>query len=142
MVREMAPMHWRKSPQQLIDTFEAVVPGPPATPRKMFGYPAAFVNGNMFMGLFQEDMILRLPEAERTELLKVGARIFEPMPGRLSREYIAVPPALLANHEKLRPWVAKALEYGASLKSKTGRSKSGKTKSAGKTTPKGNARKR
>src|SRR5579859_624556 len=114
----MAPKQWRKSPQQLIDTFEAIVPGPPVTPRKMFGYPAAFVNGNMFIGLFQEDMILRLPEAERTELLKVaGAKIFEPMPGRLSREYIAVPPALLASYEKLRPWVAKALKYGTSLRS-------------------------
>jgi|SRR5579859_962757 len=125
----MAPMQWRKSPQQLIDTFDAVVPGPPATPRKMFGYPAAFVTGNMFMGLFQEDMILRLPEAERSELLKVGGRIFEPMPGRPMREYVAVPPALLANHEKLRPWVAKALEYGASLKPKPGKQKAGKSKS-------------
>src|SRR5579859_4616972 len=147
----MAPMQWRKSSQQLIDTCDAVVPGPPATPRKMFGYPAAFVTGNMFMGLFQEDMILRLPEAERSELLKVGGRIFEPMPGRPMREYVAVPPALLASHEKLRPCVAKALEYGASLKpkpgkpkpgkSKTEKSKSGKAKSVGRATPKGKARK-
>jgi hypothetical protein len=28
----------------------------------MFGYPAAFVNSNMFMGLFQESMLIRLPE--------------------------------------------------------------------------------
>jgi hypothetical protein len=26
----------------------------------MFGFPAAFVNGNMFMGLFEESFILRL----------------------------------------------------------------------------------
>ena len=125
----MAPLQWRKSPQQLIDTFEAVKPGPPATPRKMFGYPAAFVNGNMFMGLFQEEMILRLPETVRAELLKVaGARIFEPMPGRPMREYVALPPALLTSQEKLRPWVAKALEYGASLKPKPRKPKPGKPK--------------
>jgi len=46
-------MEWRKSPQHLIETFNSVVPGPPVVPRKMFGYPAAFVNGNLFMSLFQ-----------------------------------------------------------------------------------------
>lgn len=124
----MAAMKWRKSPQQLIDTFEAVLPSPPATPRKMFGYPAAFVNGNMFMGLFQEDMILRLPQADRAELLKSkGARIFEPMPGRPMREYVVVPPSLVASHAELRPWVARALQYGETLVPKT--RKSGKPKS-------------
>src|SRR6266481_3930164 len=59
------PMQWRKSPQELIDLFQSVMPGPPAAQRKMFGYPAGFVNGNMFMGLFQDDMILRLPESRR-----------------------------------------------------------------------------
>src|SRR5215472_9884199 len=112
----MSPMQWRKSPQQLIDTFEAVVPAPPAALRKMFGYPAAFVNGNMFMGLFQEHMILRLAEADRSELLKLkDARIFEPMPGRRMHEYVVVPPALLASHDALRPWVARALQHGEGL---------------------------
>ena len=87
--------------------------------RKMFGFPAAFVNGNMFMGLHQEDMVLRLPEEARTELLKTsGARIFEPMPGRPMKEYVVVPPSLLANQKKLASWVAKALDYGTALKPK------------------------
>lgn len=141
----MAPMKWRKAPQQLIDIFNAVAPSPPATLRKMFGYPAAFVNGNMFMGLFQEDMILRLPEAERAELLKIkDARIFEPMPGRLSREFVVVPAAMLASREQLRPWIAKALLYGETMKPKAGRSgkpKSGKARSD-KAKPAGKARKR
>src|SRR5215471_13014949 len=121
----MASMQWRKSPQHLIETFEAVVPSAPAVLRKMFGYPAAFVNGNMFMGLFQEDMFLRLSEADRYELLQVkDARVFEPMPGRPMREYVALPPALLTDLEKLRPWVAKALAYGSGLKTKSGKEKS------------------
>jgi TfoX/Sxy family transcriptional regulator of competence genes len=125
----MASMQWRKSPQQLIETFEAVVPSSPTVLRKMFGYPAAFVNGNMFMGLFQEDMFLRLSDADRSELLQVqDARTFEPMPGRPMREYVAVPPVLLASQEKLRPWVAKALAYGAALRSKEGKPKLGKPK--------------
>jgi TfoX/Sxy family transcriptional regulator of competence genes len=124
-------MKWRKPSQELISIFEEVTPGPPATPRKMFGFPAAFVNGNMFMGLHQEDMILRLPEDSRSELLKMnGARTFEPMPGRPMREYIVVPPALLKDRDKLAAWAKKALEYGSSLppKSKKTAAKGGAAK--------------
>ncbi len=96
------PMQWRKSPQDLIDLFSSVVPGPPVVQRKMFGYPAAFVNGNLFMSLFQDDMILRLPEGLREELLKVdGAKIFSPMPGRPMREYVAIPPRVMENKKEL-----------------------------------------
>jgi TfoX/Sxy family transcriptional regulator of competence genes len=95
----------------------------------MFGYPAGFVNGNMFIGLFQENMILRLPESHRQEFLKVdGAKIFEPMPGRPMREYVAVPPRVMANQKELASWVSRALEYGASLKTK---SRTNKPKKAG-----------
>jgi TfoX/Sxy family transcriptional regulator of competence genes len=112
-------MQWRKSPQELIDLFVSVMPGPPAVQRKMFGYPAGFINGNMFMGLFQDDMILRLPENLREEFLKIdGAKIFEPMPGRPMREYVAVPPGAIANRRELASWISRALEYGASLKPK------------------------
>jgi TfoX/Sxy family transcriptional regulator of competence genes len=122
-------MQWRKSPQQLIDLFVSVVPDPPAVQRKMFGYPAAFVNGNMFMSLFQDDMILRLPESLREEFLRVdGAKIFEPMADRPMREYIAVPPQVLADKKKLATWVSRALDYGASLKPK---SRASKPKKAG-----------
>jgi hypothetical protein len=44
---------WQKSPQDLIDLFASVMPGPPAVQRKMFGYPAGFINGNMFMVFFR-----------------------------------------------------------------------------------------
>lgn len=113
-------MKWQKSSQGLIDLFESVMPGPPAVQRKMFGYPAGFVNGNMFMGLFKESMILRLPEGPREEFLKVhSAKIFEPMAGRPMREYAAVPQSVLRNKKELAAWAAKAFEYGASLKPKS-----------------------
>jgi len=122
-------MQWRKSPQQLIDLFVSVIPDPPAVQRKMFGYPAGFVNGNMFMSLFQDDMILRLPEKLRDEFMRVdGAKVFEPMPGRPMREYVAVPPQVMADKKKLASWVARALDYGASLKPK---SRTSKPKKAG-----------
>src|SRR5215510_15391221 len=93
--------------------------------RKMFGFPAAFVNGNLFMGLHQEDMLLRLPEEDRTRLLQTaGARIFEPMPGWPMQEYVVIPPSLLNDRKKLELWVAKALEYAVTLKPKAKSKKS------------------
>lgn len=107
---------WSKSPEELVALFEEVFPGPPAVARKMFGFPAGFMNGNMFMGLHQADLIVRLPAEQRAELLtQDGAHVFEPMPGRPMAEYVAVPPALLADPPALEQWVAKALAYGAAL---------------------------
>src|SRR5947209_5060511 len=112
-------MKWKKSPQSLIDVFESVRPDAPAQARQMFGYPACFVNGNMFMGLHEEKMILRLPEHDRTKLLKeTGAKVFEPMAGRPMKEYVVVPPAFLKNKAKVRTWVQKAFTYGQTLPSK------------------------
>ena len=122
-------MKWQKSPPELIEKFDFLVPGPPAVRRSMFGYPAAFVNGNMFMGLHQSDLVLRLSAEERQEFLKLaGARVFEPMPGRPMREYVVVPPTLLSEHGKLARWVTKAFEYGTSLKPKEKKMASGKSR--------------
>jgi len=128
-------MKWRKPSEELTRTFAEVTPGPPATPRKMFGFPAAFINGNMFMGLHQEDMVLRLPDDARTELLRTnGARIFEPMPGRPMREYVVVPPALLKDRTKLSAWARRALDYGSSLPPKVKKAAAKKGSAAKKTT--------
>jgi hypothetical protein len=67
-------MEFQKSPQELIDAFEAAMPGAPAMKRPMFGYPCGFVNGNMFMGLFADKMFVRLPEDSRAELDGYPAR--------------------------------------------------------------------
>ena len=115
---------WSKSPPGLVEVFEAVFPGSPAVARQMFGYPAGFVNGNMFMGLFQEEMNLRLGPADRSELLAMqGAATFEPMAGRPMKEYVTVPSSLLASPEELEPWVARALAYGASLPPKAAKTR-------------------
>ena len=112
----MAESKWRKAPQSLIDTFEAVMPGPPEVERrKMFGYPTCFVNGNLMGGLHQSDMILRLPEGDREALLAEGGRPFEPMAGRTMREYVVAPEAMLDDHPTLQDWIAKSLAYASSL---------------------------
>jgi TfoX/Sxy family transcriptional regulator of competence genes len=112
----MRGMEWRKSSPELVALFESLCPGPPAEKRQMFGYPAGFVGGNMFAGLHQENMVLRLSDDDRTRFLTLaGAAVFEPMPGKPMKQYVIVPAALLHDVGSLRPWIARALSYGASL---------------------------
>jgi TfoX/Sxy family transcriptional regulator of competence genes len=120
---------WEKSPQELVELFEQVMPGPPAVARKMFGYPAGFVNGNMFIGLFQTRFVVRLPEDQRRELLTVeGAEIFEPMEGRAMKEYVSLPGSM--GPDALEPWVAKALAYAGAMPTKVPKPRTPKAKAA------------
>lgn len=112
---------WRASPDALVRRFEAAMATvTDAQARKMFCYPAAFRNGNMFAGLFQDQMILRLSADARDELCRhPGAQPFEPMPGRPMREYVVVPPAMLRSPDELHAWLARAFAYAGSLPPKT-----------------------
>jgi TfoX/Sxy family transcriptional regulator of competence genes len=106
-----------KAPADLVRTFEnAMQDFPAAVPRKMFGYPAAFVNGNMFAGLFQEQMFLRLSDVDRAAIRsEYGTSLFEPLPGRPMRGYVLVPRYVLNSPKLLSMWLAKGMEYCKTL---------------------------
>ena len=117
-------MKWRKSPETLVQKFSELVPlDPRVERRKMFGYPAAFVAGNLFMGLHQEALILRLSDNDRESFLKIeGASVFEPMPGRPMREYVVVPSRMVDRETSLAGWIRRSLNYATVIPSKnTGR---------------------
>jgi TfoX/Sxy family transcriptional regulator of competence genes len=108
---------WPKSPESLIQIFtEALPEAPTIEQRKMFGYPAAFTRGNLFASLHGSDVVLRLPDNARAALLaQPGARIFEPMAGRPMREYVVLPPAIVADGATLREWVDRAFQHVAGM---------------------------
>jgi len=110
-------MKWRKSPDVLVEKFSKIVPQDPRVERrKMFGYPAAFVRGNLFMGLHQEALILRLSDEDRASFLTIeGASVFEPMRGRPMREYVVVPSSMVDRATSLTRWIRRSLEYAASI---------------------------
>ena len=129
-------MKWEKSSEALIETFHAALPDDPRIERRqMFGYPCAFVNGNMFSGLHQSSMVLRLDQPRREDLLARGARTFEPMVGKPMREYVVVPPVILEAPAELRRWTAYALEFGAGLPPKPSARKAAAKKPAAKKIP-------
>jgi TfoX/Sxy family transcriptional regulator of competence genes len=122
---------WEKSPEALVQLFDRVLPeGSNIERRKMFGYPCAFVNGNMFAGLFAKQMFVRLSaEARLSMIAEHNAKPLEPMPGRPMKDYIVVPPALMIHETAFRALIAQALAFGTSLPpKKTG----GKRSSVGK----------
>jgi TfoX/Sxy family transcriptional regulator of competence genes len=109
-------MAWKKSSPELVARFAACLPDDPLVERRsMFGYPCAFVQGHMVSGLHEERLIVRLPEGERAALVAEGGEIFSPMPGRLMKEYVVVPPKLVAKPAALCSWVARAIAYGTTL---------------------------
>lgn len=111
---------WKPAPEALIQRFDvALVSLPGAEKRKMFGYPAALVQGNMFAGLFQDRMILRLAADDRAEFSsRFGATTFEPMPGRPMKEYAVVPRTVLEAPRDLERWLAKSFAFAKSLPAK------------------------
>jgi len=125
---EKAAPKWRPVPPEMTRMFnDLLVDLPLAERRQMFGCPCAFVGGQMFTGLHQENMMLRLSEADRAEFLKLeGARPFVPMEGRPMREYVLVPPAMLSASEELSRWLERAFQYAASLPPKEKRAGGGK----------------
>ena len=118
---------WKPAPAGAVAAFKAATSGlAGAEPRKMFGYSCVFAEGKMFAGLHEAGMVLRLPDEPRAEFLRLkGAEQFEPMPGRVMREYVVVPEVLLRAPEKLRMWVEKSLAYVSSLPAKPKKGSSG-----------------
>ena len=103
---------FEKSPADLAERFTATVSAMPgAEVRQMFGYPAGFVNGQLFTGLFGASWHVRLPDDQRDELAAAGGTPFSPMPGRPMREYLILPTAVAADAAAAEPWVERALDY-------------------------------
>ena len=96
--------------------FNKLVPSEPAvTMRPMFGNLAAFVNGNMFAGLFGEDLFVRLPDEQSAPIRKQGGRDFEPMPGHAMSGYVTVPTTWRSKPAPTKAWIAAALVFARGL---------------------------
>jgi TfoX/Sxy family transcriptional regulator of competence genes len=98
----------------------------------MFGYASAFVNGNMFAGTFQDSIVVRLAETDRTALLRLkGAAPFEPM-GHPMKEYVVVPASIVAKPKELGAWIERGHRYGLTLPAKSAAKKTTAKKAAAK----------
>ena len=116
---ERAMPSFSKAPAELVERFAAILDGfPGAARRKMFGYPAAFVGGNMATGLFAETWVVRLPASEVEAARAAGAGSFEPMPGKPMKAFVVIPAADVADDAAIRAWVERGIAFAASLPAK------------------------
>lgn len=123
-------MAWEKAADETVRAFRDVAPGgPEAEERKMFGFPCSFVHGNMFMGLHQDSFILRLNPQDRAFAIASGAATFAPM-GRTMKEYVQLPPAILADEAQLREWVARSYAFASAMPTKEKKARANAKKTA------------
>jgi hypothetical protein len=116
---ERAMPSFSKSPPELVERFAAVMDGyPDAVRKKMFGYPAAFVGGNMATGLFADQWVVRLPDDQIQPARDAGAGSFEPMPGKPMKAFVVIPSADVADDAAIRRWVERGLAHAGSMPAK------------------------
>ena len=110
-------MAWTKSPEALVALFDRSVPDhPDVARRRMFGYPAAFAAGHLFMSLFEDLFALRLSADDAAAFAAgFGERPFAPMPGRVMRGYVTLPAELLEDDGLRADWIGRALANALAL---------------------------
>jgi TfoX/Sxy family transcriptional regulator of competence genes len=116
------PMKMPRPTEEAKAAFAKLVPDEPAvTLKPMFGQLSAFVNGNMFCGIFGDELMVRLPEAEIETVKKQGGHDFEPMAGHKMGGYVIVP-----GNWRAKPPTAlikRALEVARKMPAKTPKTK-------------------
>lgn len=101
------------------DFFRSIMPDDPGVVVKpMFGNLGAFVNGNMFAGLFGSSVGVRVGAADRAVLESMdGTGPFGPSE-RPMRDYVALPEAWAEDRDTAERWVAVAHAHVAALPAK------------------------
>ena len=103
------------------ERFRSLVPDDPRVEVKpMFGNLGAFVNGNMFMGLFGAQVGLKLDEADRAALAEEGGGPFGPAE-RPMGGYVTVPAGWTP--AQAEAWVATSLATVGALPPKKAKKK-------------------
>lgn len=94
---------------------EAVVPMAGITERKMFGGVAFLLNGNMYVGVWKDSLIVRLDAEEgAAALYEPHVRDFD-ITGRPMRGWIMVSPAGIEDVHALKEWLFRGAEFVKTL---------------------------
>lgn len=108
-----------KSSPELVALFNAVMDrnaAPDIVRKPMFGYPCAWIAGNMLTGLFAEDWWVHVSEPDRDVILALpGAHPLEPIPGRSMGRYVVLPGDVVAGDFGVDAWLARAIEFTRSM---------------------------
>jgi TfoX/Sxy family transcriptional regulator of competence genes len=117
-------MEMPEHPPEAKEHFRSIVPESPGVEVKpMFGSLGAFVNGNMFAGLFGTDIGVKLGPDDRAELEGIdGTGPFGP-PQRPMGGCVALPQAWRDDPARETEWLEKAQSHVATLPPKVKKAK-------------------
>jgi TfoX/Sxy family transcriptional regulator of competence genes len=113
-----------------LDYFRSIIPdGPGVEVKPMFGNLGAFVNGNMFAGLFGSDVGVKVAPADREELVAAGGGPFGPAERPMSA-YLTLPLDWRHDAQQTERWIENALGHVATLPPKATKAKKTPNKAA------------
>ena len=99
-----------------VEFFRSTVPDEPGIEvRPMFGNLGAFVNGNMFSGLFGSDVGVKVSDADRTQLEQVdGTGPYGPSERPMSG-WTTLPASWRRHPEQVTEWMGRAYAHVSTL---------------------------
>jgi TfoX/Sxy family transcriptional regulator of competence genes len=111
---------WKKAPEALVEFIIEKMKSKKGDYRKMFGYPAYFINGNMFVGVHGENLFIRLSDGDLSEIMKACKDVvpFEPMAGRAMKGYVVIPESIYCDDRLFAVYLDKSIDYVSSLPAK------------------------
>ncbi len=110
-------MKLKKAPAELVEVIARAMEGIECERRILFGYPAFFINNNMFAGLLEDRLFFRLSPTQLESLNAAAGPLanLEAMQGRPMKDYWVMPPALVSDATRLHDIAVSAAEHARSL---------------------------
>lgn len=110
-------MKWKKASEELDELLAGKMAPFLYNKRRMFGSPVYFVKGNMLAGVHQDNIFLRLSPRDKEKILSENDEVtpFEPMEGRVMREYVVLPESIFDRDDLLEEWLERSHAFVSSL---------------------------
>jgi hypothetical protein len=106
-------------PPECLEAYERLLATVPGVERKGDRMPYTSVNGNMYSFLDETGALaLRLSAADRAAFMERYDTSLHEAHGHVMKEYVTVPPTILADANDLDSWLAASHAYAATLKPK------------------------
>ena len=100
---------------KLAERIRAELGDVPFVKKKMFGGVGFLVHGNMAVGVYKDDLIVRVPAEKHDKFLKkTGVKLFD-ITGRPMKGWLAVEPEGCKTAKQLGAWVKEGGEFALTL---------------------------
>jgi TfoX/Sxy family transcriptional regulator of competence genes len=110
-------MPWKKVSAEVSEILAEALAPFNCQRKQMFGCPCYFVNGNMFAGVHEDTLLIRLSAPDRVAIIAGNDEVsqFEPMEGRPMKEYVVLPPSIYGDGRLFHDWLDRSHKYASSL---------------------------